>query len=124
VTCLPRIFGDAVLAQRSTEGLRNGPHRIERSKGILVNDLRAEPIVHEIATVHAPDVLAPPEYQSGGRTLQTNDNPPQSRLPAATLANQGQDLTLLDPERDIHDGADSPASSEQSTSSKGYTDML
>ena len=97
---------DVVDVQPFHDRLPDGQAGIQRSVGILEDDLHVAAQGFELGSVELEDVAAVEVGGPGGRIDQPQHGAPDGRLAAAGFADQAERLALLDAETHIVNGLD------------------
>ena len=81
--------------------LADGHTRIQRSIGILEDELHLATHVLDLMLAHLGNIFALEEHLTGGRLGQTHDGAARGGLTATRLANQTKGLARINLKRDI-----------------------
>ena len=105
----PRLLlgalGEVMDLQGLADDLADRHARIQRSVGILEDDLHLAAEPPELGLVEVEHVLAVEAHRASGRLDQAQQHAARGRLAASGLADQRQGLAGLDGERHAVDGA-------------------
>jgi hypothetical protein len=83
------------------------PHtRVERSIGVLKNDLHLASHIAQLALGELQQIPALKDHLAAGRFDESKNRSAQSRFAAARLADQAQSLALVDGQTDVIDRFD------------------
>src|SRR6185312_5052190 len=103
---LPLLVGESreVVGAEHPEDAVDLEHRVVRAERVLEDALDARVVAAEVATAVAGNVLAAEADRPRRRRRQPQDHPPDGRLAAPALADEGDDLARADVEAHARHG--------------------
>src|SRR6185312_6217487 len=109
-----RRVADAESVERLAHGALDRPAGVERAVGVLEDRLHPAAEGRAPAAVGGRDVLAVEVHAAGRRLQHPEQAPAERRLAGARLAHEGENLSALDVEVDVVDGAQHRRTAEES----------